>query len=200
MVLCGGAGRRMGGKDKGLIDIHGRPAVARALDLLTPVCDTCFISANRNAQRYAKLGIGKVIGDLRPGFQGPLAGIEAILPALGDTPAIETLLLLPCDLPLLSAEVPKQLLEELTARPDKDIIYAQTGSQAHYLCAAVRTKVLANLAEHLDQGDRAVHRWYARCSSAALEFSGDLAKGFVNLNRAEDLQLQPLVDAKDSKA
>lgn len=190
----------MGGRDKGLMDVQGRPAVARALDLLTPICASCFISANRNKERYAKLGIGEVIGDLRPGFQGPLAGIEAILPVLEATSGIETLLLLPCDLPLLSADVPRQLFEELNAHPGKDIIYAQTGSQPHYLCAALRTKALANLAEQLDKGDKAVHRWYAHCSSAALEFSGDLAKGFVNINRAEDLKLQPRVAAKDASA
>ncbi|WOJ93927.1 molybdenum cofactor guanylyltransferase [Congregibacter variabilis] len=199
LVLCGGAGRRMAGRDKGLMDIHGRPSVAWALALLQPLSDSCFISANRNQKRYAQLGMGEVIGDLRPGFQGPLAGLEAIVPALEATSGAERLLLLPCDLPMLSADVPRRLLEELDARLDTDIIYARTDSQSHYLCAALRTRVLGTLGEQLDQGNRAVHRWYAQCSSAALEFSGELAKGFVNMNRAEDLGLQPGLSAKDSE-
>ncbi|MFT4768504.1 MAG: molybdopterin-guanine dinucleotide biosynthesis protein A [Glaciecola sp.] len=183
----------MGGRDKGLIDVDGRPAVARALELLKPLCDNCFISANRNEDRYASLNMGSVVGDLRADLQGPLAGIEAIIPAL--TPATECrrLLLLPCDLPQLSGEVPKLLLAELDARPDLDIVYAGTEGQSHYLCAALRAEILKSVRKQLDEGERAVHRWYALHASAVLLFNGVLADGFMNINTNEDRNLRPLV-------
>ncbi|EED32730.1 molybdopterin-guanine dinucleotide biosynthesis protein A [gamma proteobacterium NOR5-3] len=193
LVLCGGAGRRMGGRDKGLLDIAGRPAVTRPLELLAPICERCFISANRHQDVYTALGLGEVISDLRPGFQGPLAGMESIFPRLKSVSGTQILLLLPCDLPLLSADVPRQLLRELQARPELDIVYAATESQSHYLCAALRVEILGTLTGHLDRDQRAVHRWYAQCASAALLFDGDLAKGFANINEVEDLRLQSQV-------
>ena len=186
LVLCGGAGRRMGGKDKGLIEVDGQPAVLRALKLLRPFCDHQFISANRNREVYAqlgaKLGANGVIADLRQGYQGPLAGLEALFPALDQLSTCCRIVLLPCDLPRLSATVPRLLLAELDARPKVDIVYASAGNQHHYLCAAIRRPALATLSQHLDQGVRAVRDWYALCSSRVLVFGDDLTDNFVNVN------------------
>jgi molybdopterin-guanine dinucleotide biosynthesis protein A len=172
----------MGGKDKGLIEINKKPAVLRALKLIRPFCDHRFISANRNQEAYAKLGAAEVITDLREGYQGPLAGIEALSLALGPLHSCRRVLLLPCDLPRLSAKVPELLLAELDARPEVDIVYASTGSQHHYLCAAIRKPALATLSQHLDQGVRAVRDWYALSSSQALVFGDELTDSFVNMN------------------
>lgn len=180
----------MDGKDKGLLTICGHPAAVRPLALLKPLCDYSFISANRNQERYALLGANAVISDLRPGFEGPLAGIEAAQSVLESLHDVQKLLLLPCDLPFLSQEVPRQLLKALETRPELDIVYASTGGRAHYLCAAMRTRILKNPNDALNQGNRAVHRWYRQEASAELRFYGALAEGFVNINRPEDLQLQ----------
>lgn len=77
IILCGGLGRRADGADKGLLRFGDATAVEAIASLLRPVCDTLVISANRNLARYRALRIGSVVCDLRPGFHGPLAGIEA---------------------------------------------------------------------------------------------------------------------------
>ncbi|HCN68163.1 MAG TPA: molybdenum cofactor guanylyltransferase MobA, partial [Candidatus Accumulibacter sp.] len=53
VILAGGLGRRMGGVDKGLQELHGRPLVAWVIERLAPQVDELLINANRNAQRYA---------------------------------------------------------------------------------------------------------------------------------------------------
>ncbi|EAQ99361.2 molybdenum cofactor guanylyltransferase [Congregibacter litoralis] len=187
LVLCGGAGRRMGGRDKGLLTVDGQPAVSLALSCLEPLCESRFISANRNILRYQNLELGTVLEDLRPALPGPLAGIEALAAALAPDAPYDRLLLLPCDMPRLTAEVPERLLAALDEQEDKEIIYASCGGQAHYLCAALRVSVLDSVSFQLDNADYAVRRWYARRRSAALRFSDALGEQFLNMNSAEDL-------------
>jgi molybdenum cofactor guanylyltransferase len=49
IVLAGGLGRRMGGVDKGLVELDGRPMVAHVIERLSPQVGTIVINANQNA-------------------------------------------------------------------------------------------------------------------------------------------------------
>ncbi|MFW6380343.1 MAG: NTP transferase domain-containing protein, partial [Halorhodospira sp.] len=78
MVLAGGTGRRMGGCDKGLVPLDGRPLVAHVLERLAPQVAAVRINANRHLDHYAALGV-PVDGDHHPGQLGPLAGMASAL-------------------------------------------------------------------------------------------------------------------------
>jgi molybdopterin-guanine dinucleotide biosynthesis protein A len=182
IILCGGAGRRLGGIDKGLLRVRGEALVCRTAKLLEPLCDRLILSANRNLSDYMGLEIGPVVRDLRDGFPGPLAGIEAAA-----TQAMsERLLVLPCDLPWLSAEVPGALLAALDGDPELDYVFAETAEQKHYLCAALHRRCLASVSRQLNKGENAVWRWYGLQRGRSLMFTGALADGFDNLNSEED--------------
>ena len=92
LVLAGGRARRMAGRDKGLIELAGRPMVHWVVQRLVPQTASVLISANRNVERYADLGF-EVIRDVDDGFLGPLAGISAGLTQAA-TPWLVTV---PCD-------------------------------------------------------------------------------------------------------
>lgn len=62
LILAGGQGSRMGGVDKGLEPLQGRPLIEHAIARLAPQVGTILISANRNADRYAQYGF-PVVGD-----------------------------------------------------------------------------------------------------------------------------------------
>ena len=79
LILAGGAGRRVDGRDKGLITWHGRPLIAHVAVLLRPQVGRLVISCNRNNERYAEFA-DETVGDTRRDFQGPLAGLEAATP------------------------------------------------------------------------------------------------------------------------
>ena len=66
----------MGGVDKGLVDLDGKPMVAHVIARLAPQVGTIVVNANRNADRYSTLGY-PVVGDDVGGFAGPLAGLHA---------------------------------------------------------------------------------------------------------------------------
>ena len=76
LILAGGRGTRLGGVDKGLVELHGRPLVEYVLERLRPQTGAILINANRHHERYAAYGV-PVIPDLEGGFAGPLAGIAA---------------------------------------------------------------------------------------------------------------------------
>jgi molybdenum cofactor guanylyltransferase len=76
IILAGGLGRRMGGGDKSLLEIAGRPMLARVIERLSPQVQQVAINANGDPARFASFAL-PVVADTIPGFAGPLAGILA---------------------------------------------------------------------------------------------------------------------------
>src|SRR5919197_5324771 len=108
IVLAGGLGRRMGGVDKGLQLLHGRPMIAHVLARLAPQVDEIVINANQNLERYAAFG-HRVVSDRISGFAGPLAGLHAGLEAISQPLALTV----PCDSPFLPSDLVARLHAEL---------------------------------------------------------------------------------------
>ncbi len=179
LILAGGAGRRVGGVDKGLMDWRGHALVRQVADRLAPQVGNIIVSCNRNRDRYRALGF-ETVGDQRAGFNGPLAGFEAAAGHIS-TPYVAVV---PCDTPLLPVTLVTRLLAALDAEGALDVAYASDGSRAHWLCAVLRSEVLHSAGKCLDDGRGAVHAWYARLNTIAVDFS-DCAQAFRNLNRGE---------------
>ena len=176
LILAGGAGRRAGGTDKGLVSWRGKPLVAHVVRRLRPEVGRLLISCNRNCDAYAALADGTVT-DSRTGFQGPLAGLEAA----GGEMKTPFMVVAPCDTPLLPEGLVPRLLEPLAVN-GVDIAWADDGDREHYLCAALRSRCLADLTTWLDQGHRAVRHWYRNYRCATVDFS-DQPAAFRNINR-----------------
>ncbi len=97
LALAGGASRRMGGADKPLLPLRGRPLIAYVLDRLRSETAAVAISANGDPERFAPFSL-PVLPDGPFAGRGPLAGILAGLDwaaALGAT----ALLTIPADTP-----------------------------------------------------------------------------------------------------
>lgn len=178
VVLAGGLGRRMGGVDKGLQPLHGKPMVQWVLERLAPQVDEALINANQNRERYEAFG-RPVVGDEVSGFAGPLAGLHAGMKAARH-PLVVTV---PCDSPFLPADLVARLLDNLG---DHDVAVARTGEQPHPVFALVRTGVLANLESFLEGGGRKIDAWYAALPHVEVDFS-DEAQAFRNINTREEL-------------
>jgi molybdopterin-guanine dinucleotide biosynthesis protein A len=180
LVLAGGRGRRMGGVDKGLQLLQGRPLMQHVIERLRPQVDSVLINANQNLERYAEFGC-PVLADRIGGFAGPLAGLDAGLHAT-DAPMIVTV---PCDSPFL----PHDLVARLsTARSaiDADIAVARTGDQPHPVFALVCARVQSHLADFLARGERKIDRWYASLKVTEVAFD-DEADAFANINTRDEL-------------
>ena len=178
IVLAGGQGRRMGGVDKGLQLLHGRPMVASVLARLAPQVSEIVINANQNLEAYARFG-HRVVPDAIGGFVGPLAGLHAGLGAASNPLALTV----PCDSPFL----PLDLVSRLTkALKENDLAVAKTGDQPHPVFALVRTSVRENLENFLSGGGRKIDAWYASLKVVEVLFD-DQADAFRNINTREEL-------------
>lgn len=175
IILAGGRATRMGGTDKGLVELAGRPMIAHVLAALGPQVECVLINANRNRERYAEFG-HPVIADLDDGFLGPLAGLAAGLQAAA-TPLVLTA---PCDCPLLPADLAARLRAALAAA-DADIAVPFDGERLQPVFALVKRELAGSLAAYLAGGDRKIDRWFARHRLAQADFS-DRPETFVNVN------------------
>jgi len=178
IVLAGGLGRRMGGVDKGLQPLHGKPMIEHVLARFAPQVDEIVINANQNHDRYAAFG-HRVVPDRVAGYAGPLAGLHAGLAAVS-RPLAATV---PCDSPFLPADLVERLQRALGTN---DLAVARTGDQAHPVFALVRRSVAANLEAFLAGGGRKIDGWYASLQVIEVSFD-DEADAFRNINTLEEL-------------
>jgi molybdopterin-guanine dinucleotide biosynthesis protein A len=189
VILAGGLARRMGGADKGLQLLHGRPLVAWVLERLAPQVDALAINANRNSERYAEFGV-PVFPDQVPDFAGPLAGLHAALTAV-HTPLVATV---PCDSPYLPHDLVARLHAALE-REASDLAVARTLGQLQPVFCLVRRTLLPHLADYLAAGGRKVDHWYATLRVSEVGFD-DEAAAFENINTAAELAAQESEDKR----
>ncbi|MBS0432098.1 MAG: molybdenum cofactor guanylyltransferase [Proteobacteria bacterium] len=192
VVLAGGAGSRVGGADKGLLPLHGRPLIAHVLDALRPQCAAPLIVANRNRKAYARFA--QTIHDEGDGPAGPLAGIVAALAHAANadesTHACGWLLTVPVDGPRPPPDLRDRLQSALMAFGEAACAFAHDGRDAQPLFALYRgshfRSLLASARTSL-VSHASVLRWHREIGACAVDFS-DRADAFHNLNTPQDFR------------
>ncbi|WP_286237450.1 molybdenum cofactor guanylyltransferase MobA [Neptuniibacter halophilus] len=182
VILAGGEGARMEGRDKGLVDFHNQPMISWTLSKVAPLTDRVLISCNRNRSAYARFGF-PLVNDLVSGFQGPLAGVQAAMAELDSS--YTHLLLLPCDTPLLEAAQISFLLQQAEENP-RSITLLANGDQPQFLHAVIPLCYRDNLTRWLGRGERAVYRWYRQFPMHQLDL-GEESPQLRNFNTLSDL-------------
>lgn len=180
IVLAGGLGRRMGGVDKGLRQLRGRPMVAWVLERFAPQVQEIIINANQNADHYASFG-HRVAPDRIGGFAGPLAGLHCGL-GMATHPLVATV---PCDSPFLPLDLVSRLKQALIA-DDAQLCVARTGEQAQPVFCLCRRDVLSHLTKFLESGGRKIDLWYSTLSVVEVGFD-DQREAFSNINTPQEL-------------
>jgi molybdopterin-guanine dinucleotide biosynthesis protein A len=172
-ILAGGEGRRLGGADKGWIDIHGQPLIVHVLDSLRPGFQNLLISANRHLDRYAALGVPVLPDTLGA---GPLAGVARLLQAAPDP----WLLCVPCD---AGALAPNWLARfAALAGDDIDAVVLDDGERVHPTFCLLRTSLASAAEARLQAGQYGLYPWLQTLRLARLH-----AALPANLNTPEQL-------------
>ena len=175
VVLAGGQARRMGGADKALLPLAGRPLVAHVLARLAPQVAQVLISANGDPARFSDFAC-EVLADAAS--QGPLSGVLAALEraaALGATHVVSC----PVDTPFL----PQDLVARLAAAGTLTLARAPDGD--HPACALWPVTLAPALAAYLAEGEAKVTRFADLHGATRVPFPD--ASAFLNLNTPEDL-------------
>ena len=170
----------MGGVDKGLKPLRGKPMVAWAIERFAPQVDELLVNANQNLGAYAAFG-HRVIPDEIGGYAGPLAGLHrGLSEARHDLVAT-----VPCDSPFLPSDLVARLKAALDAH-DADLAVARTGDQPHPVFCLCRKALLPNLSAFLESGGRKIDAWYAALKVVEVRFD-DEAEAFSNINTEAEL-------------
>jgi molybdopterin-guanine dinucleotide biosynthesis protein A len=181
VILAGGEAKRMGGNDKGLVSLLGKPLIAWVLERIKLQADEILISANRNLENYQDFGY-PVLTDEMTGFAGPLAGIARAL----DAARYPLVLCVPCDTPHLPDDLAARLKQALL-EADAQIVVAATAEHSHNTVCLCRRDLLPGLLDYLAQGGRRVGEWQSKLKRVQVMFEDEAA--FLNANTAEDLGL-----------
>ena len=171
----------MGGVDKGLKPLRGRPMVQWVIERFAPQVDELLINANQNLDTYARFGY-RVIPDAVGGFAGPLAGLHrGLSEARHDLVAT-----VPCDSPFLPHDLATRLYSTLEERA-AEVAVARTGDQPHPVFCLCRRHVLPGLTAFLSSGGRKIDAWYATLKVVKVPFD-DNPGAFSNVNTEAELK------------
>lgn len=180
IVLAGGRASRMGGMDKGLIPIAGRPMIEHVLERILPQAEAVVISANRHLDAYRRYG-WPVVADADGDYLGPLAGVLAGMHA-ANTPFVLTV---PCDAPRLPDDLLPRLWRALHAGHAR-IALAHDGTRAQRAFLFMRRDLQDSIGEYLDSGERSIERWLVKTAATEVDFS-DHPGAFFNVNTQDDV-------------
>lgn len=160
LLLSGGRGQRMGGRDKGLLEWRGRPLIAWLHARVRPWTDDLIISCNRNLDRYRPWA-DQLVQDDSADYQGPLAGIRAGLAAARH----EQVLILPCDAPRVDDILITQLLEAAGEHP----VMVRMGRYWEPLFCVLPRAVLPALEAGWQAGERSPQRILRHLAPVAVD-------------------------------
>lgn len=196
VVLAGGLARRMGGGDKCLKLLAGRPILAHVLERLDGQAERILLNANGDPARFASWGI-PVAPDVVAGFGGPLVGVLTALEwAATHAPGITDVVSVPGDGPFLPRGLVCRLVE---ARANAGAVLAQAASNGRSNPVVGLWKVaLAPELRHaiVTEGIAKVDAWTARYSLATVDFDATRFDPFFNANTQDDLaEAELLLDA-----
>lgn len=186
VVLAGGLSRRMGGGDKCLRELNGRPLLARVVERLRPQVGGLVINANGDPSRFAAFGL-PVVPDSLADFPGPLAGILAGLDwAASYRPGCELVVSVPSDAPFLPTDLVSRLLAGMQAE-GAELACAVSGGQPHPVVGLWPVRLRDDLRRAMvEEGIRKVDRWTGRYRLAEVSFPDQPIDPFFNANRPED--------------
>ncbi|WP_170332450.1 molybdenum cofactor guanylyltransferase MobA [Ruegeria arenilitoris] len=200
VILAGGLATRMGGGDKGLLQLGGQSLLSHVINRLAPQVDRLALNANGDPARFADFDL-PVIADTIEGFAGPLAGVlagldwaseqgaDSIVTAAADTPFF------PHDLVMRlmnAAEDQKHpLVMATTPRTGEEALKSGGGKRVnrHPTFGLWPVGLRDDLRAALNDGLRKVVLWTDKHDGREALFSADPFDPFFNVNTPDDLQL-----------
>ncbi len=187
LLLAGGLARRMGGGDKCLRPLAGKPILSHILDRMRPQVSQLVLNANGDPARFAGFGL-PVVADSVEGFAGPLAGILAGLDwAAEHAPGTAMVISVPSDAPFLPRDLAECLVGAARAEA-ADIVLAASGGQQHPVVGLWPVELRQDLRRALvDENIRKVDVFTQRYRTAEVDFPVEPVDPFFNANRPEDL-------------
>jgi molybdopterin-guanine dinucleotide biosynthesis protein len=188
VILAGGKGRRMGGKDKALIPLLDRPLLSYVLESISGHVAPIALNINTNLDKFSEFGY-EIIEDPIKGHLGPLAGILASLNWARKLNQ-KWVMTLPCDTPFLPKNIVKEMIKLKNKELDVDLVVAQSKGYNHPVIALWKSDLNLKLEKALNEGIRKIDIFTSNLKVAYVDFdkiNNDNFDPFTNLNSPLDL-------------
>ena len=187
VILAGGLARRMGGGDKTMRAIAGRPILDHVIERLAPQCASLILNANGDPARFGPWGLPVVPDDV-PDFAGPLAGVLAALDWTAlHHPAIEWVVSVAGDCPFLPRDLVMRMQAE-RAQMQAELAVAASGDQSHPVVGLWKVSLREALRHALVVEEcRKIDRWTARYSLVTTRWPVTPVDPFFNANTPDDV-------------
>jgi molybdenum cofactor guanylyltransferase len=202
VILAGGQSRRMGGGDKGLLELAGKPMLSHVIDRLGHQVGRMVINANGDPGRFTAFALD-VAPDTLAGFVGPLAGVLAGMRwSEANTPAARWIVTAAGDAPMLPLDLVSKLTAAVGDRPNA-IALAQSAGELHPVIGLWPVSLVEDLQAALESGVRKVLHWTDRHGTVAVDFpmmrvGGVEVDPFFNANTPQELDSLRAMLAKAS--
>ena len=187
VILAGGLARRMGGGDKTMRTLAGRPILDHVIERLAPQCGSLILNANGDPARFGAWGLPVVPDDV-PDFVGPLAGVLAALDWTAlHHPDIEWVVSVAADCPFLPRDLVARLQMERAAT-QAELAVAASGDQSHPVIGLWKVSLREALRHALvDEECRKVSRWTGRYRLVTTQWPMTPVDPFFNANTPDDV-------------
>lgn len=180
VILAGGQARRMGGLDKGLQLLQGKPLYQHCLQRLHQQVADISINANRHQEIYQQSGL-TVFSDELEGLQGPLSGILTAL----ERAKTDFVLFVPCDSPFLPLDLCAKL-QSAVENSASLLAYVHDGEREHPTFCLLSTKLKFSLRDYLQSGERRMLQFFRQHNGISVDFSTQ-KQAFMNMNTLQDI-------------
>lgn len=187
VLLAGGRARRMGGSDKCLLPLGGRPILAHIIERVRPQASALVLNANGELTRFAAFGL-PVVPDAIEGFAGPLAGVlTGMIWARTNAPGAAWLVSIATDTPFVPRDLVARL-EDAATREGRPLACAASGGQSHPVIGLWSLALEGHLrAALVEEGVRKIDAFTARHGIATVDFPTTPIDPFFNVNTPDDL-------------
>jgi molybdenum cofactor guanylyltransferase len=190
VLLAGGRSTRVGGGDKCLLQLRGKPLLAYAIEGLKPQVDMLVLNANGDAKRFASFGL-PVIADESGDYAGPLAGLLAGMDwANTEAPNMHFIITVPTDTPFFPQDLVARLVEARQGREVPAIAASDAGE--HPVFGMWPVALAGTLRRDLASGTRKTLDWALAQGAVTARFpratiQGRVVDPFFNINESTDL-------------
>ncbi|MEM7171330.1 MAG: molybdenum cofactor guanylyltransferase MobA [Pseudomonadota bacterium] len=195
LILAGGQSRRMGGGDKALRPLGGRPLLAHIIERAASQVGPLLLNANGDPARFCDAGLANlppVAADVVAGHAGPLAGIlTGLVWTAEKAPQCGWMASFACDAPFFPTDLVARL-HSVALAEKASLAAACSRGRSHPVFGLWRVDLRDDLRRAVEDGVRKVDVWTARHDLVLVNFpdmptNQGAIDPFFNANRPDDL-------------
>lgn len=179
-ILAGGAGQRIGGA-KPDRRLAGVSLLAHALNTAHGF-GVPTVLVLRDSNQVSDIHCRVILDD--PDIPGPLGGLASAL-AWANVNGVDRVLVIPCDMPFLPADLLDRLDQSLSG--DTGVAVAASGRRLHPVCALWRKSALPNLIQRARAGQLSLNGLSEATGRAVVDWPIEQRDPFLNINTLDDL-------------